>query len=367
MKRILICSTILTTIKSFLIPHIKMLQSIGYRVDVAAYKDVEGLEDIVDNIYDIPFNRNPFSKRNIIASRKLKDIVNNDHYDIIHFHTPVASAFGRWIVKDLRKNETKVFYTAHGFHFFKGAPLKNWLLYYPVERFLARYTDVLITINKEDYKIAHDFKAKKITYVPGVGVDTKKFRESFYDKKNKREELDISNETIVILSIGELIERKNHETALKAIAKVNNTNWIYLICGQGQLESHLKDLAKVLGIEEKVKFLGFRNDISQICKASDVFVFPSYQEGLPVAVMEAMSVGLPIVCSSIRGNTGLIEQGKGGYLVDPNDVDGFVDAINKIIENVKLRRDMGDYNKESVMKFDVDNVISDMKKIYSGM
>lgn len=369
MKKVLFVATVVKThIMSFHIPYLEMFKNKGYEVHVCARNDYKNKEDCVipycDKYYDIPFERSPFNSNNIVAYKQLKKIIDSNDYDIIHCHTPVGGVITRLAAKKARENGTRVIYTAHGFHFYKGAPFKNWLLFYPVERVFARYTDVLITINKEDYKIARKFKAKSVRYVPGVGVNTKKLSGSSNDKENKRKELSISNETSVVLSIGELIQRKNHETALKAIAKVDNTDILYLICGGGELESYLKELSQTLRIEDKVRFLGFRNDISEICMASDLFLFPSYQEGLPVSVIEAMASGLPIVCSAIRGNTDLIENGKGGYLVEPDDVNGFVDAITKLIKNVALREEMSVYNKASSVEFDIESVKEEMSKIY---
>jgi len=365
MKKILICSTILSTVSGFLIPHIRLLQELGYSIDVAGYKDINELDNIVNNVYDIPFQRTPFSKLNISASRKLKEIVSNNGYNMIHFHTPVASAFGRWTVRNYRKFGTKVFYTAHGFHFFKGAPLKNWLFYYPVERWLARYTDVLLTMNKEDYDRAKSsFKAGKIEYIPGVGIDITKFSEAVVDRSSKRKELDLPDDAVVVLSVGELSRRKNHETVIKAIGKINNKNVYYIISGDGVLVDYLEELVKKLSLEKQVKLLGHRRDIDELNKASDVFAFPSFQEGLPVALMEAMAAGLPVVCSRIRGNIDLIEQDVGGYLCAPDDIDGFAEAISKLAENTALRQKMCEQNLKSVNKYDFKNIQYTIRDIY---
>ena len=244
----------------------------------------------------------------------------------------------RLAAREARKKGTKVIYTAHGFHFFKGAPLINWILFYPVEKFCARFTDVLITINQEDYKRAQKFKAGKVEYIPGVGIDTKKFSEVVVDKSAKRKELGVPVDAFLVLSVGELNKNKNHDTVIKAIAKLNNPNVYYVICGQGTLENYLKDLINELGLEKQVKLLGYRRDIAEISKTSDIFVFPSFREGLSVALMEAMALGLPVVCSKIRGNVDLIEDGKGGYLVEPDDVEGFINAIRRIINENRLKQ-----------------------------
>lgn len=363
MKRILICTTILTTIKTFLIPHIRVLQEMGYSVDVAGNKDVSELDELVDKVFDIPYQRSPFSTLNLTASRKLREIVSNNKYDIIHFHTPVASAFGRWTIKEFRKTGTKIFYTAHGFHFFKGAPLKNWLVYYPVERFLSHYTDVLITLNKEDYNRANTFKAQKVVYVPGVGLDIEKYGSVSVDRNAKRAELGIPTDAVVILSVGELNENKNHEIGIRAVKMLKNPNIYYIICGEGNLRSYLVSLGESLGIADKVKLLGFRTDVREIYSIADIFIFPSFREGLSVSLMEAMAIGLPVVCSNIRGNIDLIENDKGGYLVDPDSVDGFVKGIGRIL--TEDNKSMSLINKETVRQFDLTNANKEILKLYS--
>ncbi|MEW9109060.1 MAG: glycosyltransferase family 4 protein [Cytobacillus gottheilii] len=365
MKKILIVSTVSRQFYLFEQGNIEVLKSLGYEVHAAANFSDENERlnalDIIKQPFDI--QRSPFSLNNIKAYKQLKRIMKAENFDVVHCHSPMGAVLTRLAAKSV--GLSPVIYTAHGFHFYKGAPFINWLLYYPIERFLAGYTDVLITINKEDYEVAQKFKAKKVMYVPGIGVDTNKFGEIAIDRDKKRVELGLSNDTIVLLSIGEMIKRKNYETALKAIANVKCQNFVYLICGRGELENDLKELVKSLGIEKKVRFLGFRNDIPEICKASDIFLFPSYQEGLPVSVMEAMSAGLPIICSAIRGNTDLIEDADGGFLLNPNDIAGFTHSIQRVINDTNLRKTMGLKNLEKVKTYDKGLVKDRMRELYS--
>jgi glycosyltransferase involved in cell wall biosynthesis len=364
MKKILIVSTVSRQFYLFEQGNIEVLKSLDYEVHCAAnFEDAnERLEalDIIRHHFDI--QRSPFSFRNIKAYKQLKKIMQSDRFNAVHCHSPMGGVLARLAAKSV--GIPMVLYTAHGFHFYKGAPLMNWIIYYPVEKWLSRYTDILITINKEDYNRAQRFKAKKIVYVPGIGVDTGKFDDETINRAKKRKELEISNDTIVLLSVGEMIKRKNHDTALKAISELKNKNYIYLICGQGELETYLKDLANKLGVSEKVRFLGFRDDIPEICAMSDIFIFPSYQEGLPVAAMEAMAAGLPVICSNIRGNVDLIQDGEGGYLLEPGDYIEIALSIDKVIKDDKLRINMGFRNKEEVKKCDKKVVKEKMKKIY---
>lgn len=362
--RILFVATVFRHLCAFHIPFILMLKEKGYEIWAIASGDLDDkkeLERFGVKCFEIPFSRNPISINNLKAYFKLKKFLRKNEFKLIHTHTPVASFFIRLIGRKL-KNTVKL-YTAHGFHFYKGAPFINWMIYYPIEKWLARYTDVLITINKEDFKRAKKFKAGKVKYIPGVGVDIDKINKVKVNKIKKRKGLGIPDNSLVVLSVGELNKNKNHETIIKAIAKLKNPLIYYVICGEGKLKNYLIELSKKLKIEKQVKLLGFRKDIIEICKVSDIFVFPSYREGLSLALMEAMSSGLPIVCSNIRGNIDLIVEGKGGYLVEPNDIDGFSEAIKKLINNRSLRNQMGDFNYNYVQSFDkkiIQNLLSDI-------
>lgn len=379
-KKALVVTTVASTLDQFCMNDISILQK-SFKVHVAANFSVGNntsklrikefkseLRKKNISISEINFNRNPFSLSNIRAYREIREIIKYNSFDLIHCHTPVAAMVVRLAARGARKKGTKVIYTAHGFHFFNGAPLKNWIMFYPIERWLSKYTDVLITINKEDFSRAKmSLKSKKIEYIPGVGIDTEKFSNSTVDKLAKRKELNIPEDSFVILSVGELNKNKNHETVIKAISRLNCPNVYYVICGQGVLMNDLKKMINELGLIEKVKLLGYRSDIAEISKASDAFVFPSFREGLSVALMEAMALGLPIICSNIRGNTDLIEEGYGGYLVKPDDVGEFEDRINKMIFNKTVRENMSRYNEKRIMKFHINKVKDEMEKIYSAL
>lgn len=379
-KKALVVTTVASTLDQFCMSDISILQN-SYQVYVAAnfsignntpkervreFKSELIKKNIVVN--EINFNRNPISKFNFLAYKAIKNLIDNNFFDLIHCHTPVAAMIVRLAAKNARKKGTKVIYTAHGFHFFKGASFVNWFIYYPVEKWLARYTDVLITINKEDYERAKKFfKASKVMYVPGVGIDVDKFSKIKIDRKSKRTELALPQDAFVVLSVGELNKNKNHETIIRAVAKLNNPKIHYVICGQGSLKNYLEDLIKKLGLEMQVHLLGFREDIAEIYKASDLFAFPSYREGLSVALMEAMASGLPVVCSDIRGNIDLIEDGKGGFMCKPDDIDGFATAIHNIMENNNLTENFKRNNKDKILMYSINEVKEKMSNLYEEL
>jgi len=262
-----------------------------------------------------------------------------------------------------------VLYTAHGFHFYKGAPLKNWLLYYNMEKLAAHWTDGLITINEEDYKAAQKFKLRKngkVFFVPGVGVDIVGLEQRIasIDRSEKRKELGISELSTVLITVAELIPRKNHIQVLKALSKLNKTNFHYLVVGNGESEQQLKKAVNELMLQDKVSFLGFRRDVPELMASSDIFILTSRHEGLTRAIMEAMAVGLPIIATDVRGNRDLVKSGENGYLVPLDDVETTSQVIKKLISSPELRNSMQEKNKEKARAYALDRILPQMEKIY---
>ena len=353
----------------FHIPYLEWFKKNGYETYVCARNDYDNKEGCIipycDKYFDLPFERSPLKLNNIKVYKQLKGLIDGNKFDIIHCHTPMGGALTRLASRDARKKGTSVIYTAHGFHFYKGAPILNWLLYFPIEKWLSKYTDVLITINKEDYTRAmKSFKAQDVKYVRGVGIDTKKFTQLSIDKKQKRKSINVPENAFIIVSVGEVNKNKNHSIVIKALAKLNRSDIYYVICGQGPLESYLYSLAAELKIEKQIKLLGFRRDVNEICQLANIFVFPSFREGLSVALMEAMAAGLPVVCSDIRGNSDLIEDEKGGFLVDPYDVDNFANALEKVYKSQKLRNFFSQNNTQHIKNYSLEIITDQMSKIY---
>lgn len=375
-KKVLFVATVVKThIMQFHIPYLKMLKELGWETAVAARNDYEDPADCVipycDAYYDIPFERTPWKKGNIRAYRMLKDLIDEGQYDVIHCHTPVGATIARLAARSARKKGTKVVYTAHGFHFFSGAPLVNWLLFYPAERFLAPMTDVLITINKEDYARAkRKLATRRIEYVPGVGVDTRRFHVECLDRAEKRRELGFGDEDFLILTVAEMTKNKNHATVLRSLALLKQEPEFaamhYLICGRGDERWNLEKLTKELELTDHVHFLGYRSDVPELYRCSDLFAFMPYREGLSLALMEAMSSGLPTVCSRIRGNTDLIDDNISGVFAE-NTPRAIADAILKLFRDPERRAALGQAAREKVGVFDEVPIHARMKEIYESL
>lgn len=366
MKHALIVATVGSFITFFEKNDIKILQEMGYQVHVACdlSEKKQELEQLGVMVHPVPFARSPLSASNVTAYRELKQIMKDTAFSLIHCHTPVGGVLARLAAGRYRKNGTKIVYTAHGFHFFQGASWKNWLLFYPVEKILARRTDVLVTINKEDYERAQKhFKAKRIVHIPGVGVDLSRFS-NMGNRCALREQYAWNEEDIYLLSVGELNRRKNHALVIRALKELDNPNVHYVIAGKGPLQEELTQLAESAHVQGQVHLLGQRNDIAALCEAADIFVFPSRQEGLPVALMEAMAMGLPCVAGRIRGNVDLIEEKKGGLLCETDDEQYFARAIRMLAEDKELRRRYGEENRARIADFSIDIVDKRMRELY---
>lgn len=368
MKKVLFVATVVKThINVFHLPYIKMFKDYGYETVVAAKNDCDNeIVDIpnCDRYIDVPFSRNPFSFKNIKAYRMLKRLIDEEHFDIVQCNTPIGGVVARLAVGKKNKN-TKVFYIAHGFHFFEGSSILSWLLYYPIEKMLSYNTDVLVTVNQEDYQRAKKrLNARHTVIVKGIGVDLERIENSHPDRNAIRRNLGIKEDDIVLISVGELRKLKNRKTVIQAMAKLKMDHLHYIIAGSGTTGDILQSLADELGVKDKVHLIGFCHNVFDYLKSSDIFCFPSTREGLPVSLMEAMGAGLPAVVSNIRGNRDLIVPGKGGFLYDPYDAAGFADGIKNLAEHPQLRKSMGEFNENRIQEFDIKIVKESFAKIY---
>lgn len=349
-------------------PCLEVALSMGYEVWFGINREnPDGLKcELPIHMYDSHTYRSIFSlKDNIIAYKNLMLILNQGEVEVIHCNTPIGGVIGRICGK--RAGVKKVIYTAHGFHFYKGAPLINGFMFRWAEMKMAQWTDAVITMNQEDYEAARKFKLRsngKVYHVYGVGIDTENFKSETINRKELRASLGLTDTDFVCISMGDLIPRKNYSTAIKAIAKCGNKSLHYLICGNGPELKNLKALTKSLNVRDQIHFLGFRSDIKELLRSADIFLLNSMQEGLPRSLMEAMASGLPCVVSKIRGNVDLIKDGVGGYLCGATEFCEFAIAIGKLAGDIQLRITMGQRNLEKIKDYDVANVKRRIEEIY---
>lgn len=387
MKRALVDATVATMIYRFNMENIEDLEKLGYQIDVSCNwgegnpsdgDELAIFRSTLDQkkigVIQTTCPRNLFSVGKILATyRQMKQLADRGHYDLVHTQTAISSVICRLAFRKAQRNGTKVLYEAHGFHFCRGGPVKAWLLFYPAEKLCSYFTDVLVAINQEDYLLAKTkLRAKRTVYVPGVGIDLEKYAPDKDDvgKENSvrlRQSIGCMPEDRLLLSVGELNRNKNHEVIIRALASLKNPEIHYAIAGKGALQEGLSNLAQRLDVADRIHFLGFRDDVETLYKAADVFVHPSYREGLPVSMMEAMASGLPCIGSRIRGNIDLIDEGEGGYLVCTDDVKGYAEKISLLLEHPDTAARMGIHNRQVVRKFGSEQVRTEMRKIYESL
>ena len=369
-KKVLLTATVQSHIAQFHKPLMRLLKENGYEVHVAARDNLaekNGLEiEFADNVFDIPFERSPFSTKNLKAYHELSKVLAENVYEFIHTNTPVGGMVTRLAANKYRKkNGTRVFYTAHGFHFYDVAPKKNLIIYYPIEKLMSRFTDTLVTITNEDYRLASQNFHCNVIHMHGVGANSTKFYVmSDEEKEGIRNELGYDADEKIILNVGELNTNKNQKSAIRAMKRVVERlpNAKLLIAGNGnELENH-KALIKELKLEKNVELIGYTTEIFKYMNICDVLVACSYREGLPLNIMESMLCGKPIVASNNRGHRELIEDGKNGFLVEPDDIDAYVEKILKVLENPNQ---YGDNSIDLVKPFTDVNVLCELKSLYN--
>lgn len=371
-KKVLLVATVQSHICQFHRPLVDLLHEYGYEVHVAAYDNLylkNGLcLDFADKVYNLPFNRSPKSLDNIVAYRQLKLILNSENYDFVHCNTPMGGVVARLAARSARKRGTKVFYTAHGFHFYKGAPTINWLVFYPIEKFLSRLTDTLITITHEDYNLALAKFHCNVEYIHGVGVDGNRYCKDIEDKKaflRKKMGYDLTQK--LILCVGELNQNKNQIMAINAMQKVVEIypNALLVLAGNGPKEAFLRKYIKNKGLENNVRMIGYVTNLQDYQHIVDVQVCCSKREGLPLNVVESMLSGNPVIASLNRGHRELIEDGKTGYIVNVNDSNMMAQKVILMLRDIAKKQ----YIAENAMKFAKQytslNVKQELRKIYN--
>lgn len=367
-KRILVTSTDLMMVQ-FPVPHVINLSLNGYEVEIACSnvgnrinEIKEKLKSYVKKIHIVRLRRSPVAPINFVGYCDMKKVIKSGKYDLIWTNEPVMGVVTRLASQGVRKSGTKVMYMTHGFHFYTGAPKKNWIIFYSIEQWASRLCDIIVTVNREDYQRAKKMHAKSVKYIHGIGINPDRLSKD-QTATNIRQELNLNSDDFLVISVGELNENKNHQVIIKALGKLKDPQIHYIICGKGDQLEKLKELANELKILDNVHFLGYRMDVLDICKQADLFVFPSHREGLPIAPLEAMFCGLPLVTSNIRGPVDFMKKGKTGYLCSPDDVNAFAKNIKNLKINPQLRIQMGKNCKKAVQPFLLENSKEEVLKL----
>ncbi|MFC5406782.1 glycosyltransferase family 4 protein [Cohnella soli] len=365
--KVLFCATVDYHFRAFHLPTLRKFKEAGWDVHIAARGQLE--LPYVDRKFDIPFSRSPFSLDNVSAYRQVKALMDKHEYNLVHCHTPMGGVVARLAARNIRRSGAKVLYTAHGFHFYKGAPLQNWLLYYPIEKWLARHTDCLITINDEDFALAAERKlrAGQLAHVHGIGIDASRFKPlEPAEKSALRRQLGYRDDELLLFYAAEFNVNKNHRVLIEAMAMLKDRAPAakMLFAGKGGLEQECRKLAEQLGVASRIDFLGYRDDIPRIVPACDIVVSGSLREGLPVNIMEAMACGLPVVASRNRGHNELVEHNVSGFLLDPLDAAGFAARLEELASSERLRFQMKKENLRRIDRYTLHRVQAELTDIY---
>ena len=373
MKKVLVTATTLCHICHFHLPYLKEFAERGYEVHVAAYNNLDvkpGLElKYTDKLFDLPFSRSPLSPQNSKARKQLKKIIDAENYDLIICNTPICGVITRMAAKAARKRGTKVIYFAHGLHFYKGAPKKNWAIYYPLEKYYSKHCDGVITINEEDFLLAKKKFKAPVYRIHGVGVDAERYyRMSDEARASKRNEMGFAHEDFICLCVGELNDNKNQMQAIRAVECVAKLrpNIRLLIAGNGPKDAELKAYVSANGLENNIKFLGYCTNLQEYQNISDLGISCSIREGLGLNVIEAMLSGNPFIATKNRGHNELIENGVNGYLVDVGDSEEMAKAILRLIDDKDQYGEMQKNTVESMQKYTTSSTLEEMKNILYG-
>ncbi len=373
MKKVLVVATLQKTIKGFLIPHVKKIEENGYEVWLAAncseYLDKKELKD--NKWINIEFSRNPFSFSSLKALDQIRKLLSEEKFEFIHLHTPIAAFIGRMAARSLKLKN--IIYIVHGFHFHDGAPIFNWILYYPIEYIAMRWTDIIITINQEDFTRAQKMSGKrtKVYKIDGVGINNEKFYLSDEERKRYRKKLSLKDSDFVIVSVAELNKNKNHIQVLRSLKLLMKEydSIKYFIVGKGPLERKLKLYCKKNGLSDIVFFLGQVNkvEVSRVLNMSDILISASIREGLGVNVVEAMAAGRPVVVTKNRGHKEIVEEYKNGLFVPIGSYEKMKNAIAYMYINKEERKKMGEKAREMAKKFEITKVLNKLEEInYMG-
>lgn len=378
-KRVLMLASVASMIAQFNMENIRLLQELGYEVDVACnfekgntcpQKQIGELQKELSAMgvrcYQIDFERGIRSAKSLLlAYHRIRMLIAFNDYACIHCHSPIGGVIGRLAAY---KQGRRVIYTAHGFHFFKGGPVISWLLFYPMEKLLSDYTDVLITINREDYLLARKhFHARRVEKIPGAGIDVSYFSAERGCRERYRKSLGLKKDDFVIISAGELCSRKNHQVVIRAIHRIQDPRVKYVIAGHGSGKQQLVRLAETLGLADRILFLDYRTDLPELFQMADVFAFPSKREGLGLAAIEAMAAGLPVISSNVNGINDYSKDYVTGFVCAPDDAAGFAAAVRKCMKHPAWCARTGRANQKRAQKYDMAKVMEKMRDIYESI
>lgn len=372
MPRLLIVTTVPATLRAFLLPFARHYRALGWEVDAAA-RDVDALPELrteFDACHALPLSRNPRDLGTLLrAPAAIRELVRRGRYDIVHVHTPVAAFLVRFALRTLEPRP-KVVYTAHGFHFHRNGPALSNAVFRFAERLAAPWCDALVTINREDFDAAQGAGfGTRVEYMPGIGVNTRLWAPERADAAAVaavRRELGLAEGDVLFLMVAEFNPGKRHRDVLAALQRIGRGPLHVAFAGDGPLRPVLQQQAAALGLADRLHFLGFRRDIPALARAARAVLLPSGREGLPRSLLEALSLGVPIIGADTRGISELTEGCGLKHAV--GDAEGLAAALQQLAADAVGAAALGARGRERmVADYDEQVVIRHHDKLYADL
>jgi len=373
---LLIVATVSISIRAFLIPYARHFRALGWRVDAAANgaSSDAALREAFDHVYELPFSRSIRDLEGIVRGERAISAVLESGPDLVHVHTPIAAFITRFAVRRMPPDKRPaVAYTTHGFHFHEGGRPAMNAVFLTAERVAGRWTDRLVVVNDEDYAAAQTNRIvgpTRLVRMPGIGVDTDRYSRSGVDPDAltlARRQLRVGPDTPLFVVVGELNRNKRPEDVIEALALMHHSKAVLVLVGEGRERARLEPLAGLMGLRDRVRFIGFVGDVRPLVGGATALVLPSEREGLSRSIMEALALEVPVVASTARGNRELVDA-QSGFIVPTGDIRGLAAAMDWLVDHPVERLEMGRHGRRRMVeRYDLPNLVRLHEEMYAGM
>lgn len=361
-QKVLYAASTYSHLKNFHLPYIKAFHDAGWTVHAACGGEVRELP-FVDRTVTLPFTKRMASPANLSAARTLSALIRAEGYDLISVHTSLAAFFTRLAVPRFGARP-RVIDTVHGYLFDEDTPFLKRALLLGAERMTAGVTDLVLTMNRWDYALASRRRlGKRVVNTPGMGVDFSRFPARTAEGSSAaRRALGLSDGDFLLVYAAEFSPRKNQMFLIEALPDLPPAVK-YLLLGAGAEREACMAQAEALGVADRVYFPG-HVDTAPYLAAADLCISSSRSEGLPFNLMEAMSVGLPIVATAVKGHLDLCTGRAAEFLFAPGDKGGFTDRVQRLYADPELCRVLSEHNRRAAEQYSLEAVYPRLLELY---